>query len=115
MGMARKLDPTKLRTVDIWRTSGCPLARSVREGLKKRGFNGNFTAVYSDEKILQEKEMAGGKLINGSAVTVTAAAGMILASLVIRDIYSRFKNEYPFPAASQCCFNSTKTQRKGNF
>jgi hypothetical protein len=30
------------------------------------------------------------KVINGSAVTVTAAAGMILASLVIRDVCSRF-------------------------
>jgi tRNA A37 threonylcarbamoyladenosine dehydratase len=29
------------------------------------------------------------KVINGSAVTVTAAAGMILASLVIRDVYER--------------------------
>jgi tRNA A37 threonylcarbamoyladenosine dehydratase len=29
-------------------------------------------------------------MINGSAVTVTAVAGMVLASLVIRDIYARF-------------------------
>jgi tRNA A37 threonylcarbamoyladenosine dehydratase len=29
------------------------------------------------------------KAINGSAVTVTASAGMILASLVIRDLYAR--------------------------
>jgi tRNA A37 threonylcarbamoyladenosine dehydratase len=30
------------------------------------------------------------KVINGSAVTVTAAAGMILGSLVIRDVYARY-------------------------
>ncbi|MCL2831577.1 MAG: tRNA threonylcarbamoyladenosine dehydratase [Treponema sp.] len=83
MGMALRLDPTRLRTADIWETSGCPLARRVREGLRKRGFSANFTAVYSDEKPITP----GDKKINGSAVTVTAAAGMILASLVIRDIF----------------------------
>ena len=88
MGMALKLDPTRLKTVVIWKTSGCALARNVREGLRKRGFNGNFTVVYSDEKIAQQKndDYTSGKKINGSAVTVTAVAGMILASLVVNDI-----------------------------
>ena len=91
MGMARKLDPTLLKTSDIWETSGCPLARLVREGLRKRKIDGHFTAVYSPEQIPNhsadiEREL--GKIINGSSVTVTAAAGMVLASLVIRDIYA---------------------------
>ena len=112
MGMARKLDPTRLKTADIWKTSGCPLARLVRQGLRKRGFPGNFTVVYSDERLPQDEGgenlcgtarclcPGGGspgsrewcsskKVINGSAVTVTAAAGMILASLVLRDLYAR--------------------------
>jgi tRNA A37 threonylcarbamoyladenosine dehydratase len=119
MGMAQKLDPTRIRTASIWDTRGCPLARLVRQGLRKRGFTGDFTAVYSDERLPLHGEIpvscgaAGGrcfcpakdgdgkegdiewcsskKVINGSAVTVTAAAGMILASLVIRDIYERFE------------------------
>jgi tRNA A37 threonylcarbamoyladenosine dehydratase len=116
MGMAQKLDPTRLKTADIWETEGCPLARLVRQGLKKRGFSGHFTAVYSAERLpprngipsgcgtgsclcpaarssggVQTVEWCGSrKVINGSAVTVTAAAGMILASLVIRDIYARY-------------------------
>lgn len=104
MGMACKLDPTRLKTADIWDTSGCPLARLVRQGLRKRGFRGSFTAVFSDEHIEGAKDIesvcgtarcfcsnrdsewcSSKKVINGSAVTVTAAAGMILASLVIRD------------------------------
>jgi hypothetical protein len=32
-------------------------------------------------------------VINGSAVTVTAAAGMILGSMVIRDVYARYNPE----------------------
>jgi tRNA A37 threonylcarbamoyladenosine dehydratase len=116
MGMAQKLDPTQLRTADIWETEGCPLARLVRQGLRKRGFTRSFTAVYSAERLPLRNgipsgcgtgsclcpvgKSAGGvrttewcgskKVINGSAVTVTAAAGMILASLVIRDVYARY-------------------------
>jgi tRNA A37 threonylcarbamoyladenosine dehydratase len=105
MGMAQKMDPTRIQTASIWKTKGCPLARLVRQGLRKRGFTGDFTAVYSDERLERREETAlacgsklcfcsgggvewcgGKKIINGSAVTVTAAAGMVLASLVLRDI-----------------------------
>lgn len=102
MGMARKLDPTLIRTADIWKTSGCPLARDVRQGLRKRGIYHHFTAVYSPEQVhewqgpaLTEDQEEGEvtdkeKLkVLGSAVTVTAAAGMVLASLVIQDVCMR--------------------------
>jgi tRNA A37 threonylcarbamoyladenosine dehydratase len=116
MGMAQKLDPTRLKTADIWKTQGCPLARLVRSGLRKRDFRGHFTVVYSTERLplyagvaaacgsaqclCPGRDSAGSgtkvewcsskKVINGSAVTVTAAAGMILGSLVIRDVYARY-------------------------
>jgi tRNA A37 threonylcarbamoyladenosine dehydratase len=87
MGMARRLDPARIKTEQIWDTEGCPLARLVRQGLRKRGFAFSFTAVYSDEPQLKPAETeAAGKKVNGSAVTVTASAGMVLASLVLRDI-----------------------------
>jgi tRNA A37 threonylcarbamoyladenosine dehydratase len=96
MGMARKIDPTRIKVTGIWETNGCPLARLVREGLRKRNFTGSFTAVYSDENIPRSGEGtqtedgdAGRKIINGSMVTVTAAAGMVLASCVLRDIMGR--------------------------
>ena len=113
MGMAKKLDPTRIRTADIWETEGCPLARLVRQGLRKRNCNGHFTVVYSPER-LSHREAAlcdikppgpegtdgdescdGKKTVLGSAVSVTATAGMVLASLVIRDVCSRF-----WPASS---------------
>jgi tRNA A37 threonylcarbamoyladenosine dehydratase len=87
MGMARKMDPTRIKVGEIWNTKGCPLARLIRQGLRKRGFSGSFTVVYSEEKLPRRGESGGyKKTINGSAVTVTACAGMILASLVLRDI-----------------------------
>lgn len=113
MGMAQKMDPTRLKTADIWETEGCPLARLVRQGLRKRGFNGSFTVVYSSEQLPRRTDIAVAcgskqclchanshgeaglewcahkKVINGSAVTVTASAGMILASLVLRSLMER--------------------------
>jgi tRNA A37 threonylcarbamoyladenosine dehydratase len=112
MGMAQKLDPTRLKTADIWETQGCPLARLVRAGLRKRGFRGHFTVVYSPERLPLSSGVAAAcgsercmcparngagpdapvdwcsskKVINGSAVTVTAVAGMILASLALREV-----------------------------
>ena len=94
MGMALKMDPSKIKTASIWKTEACPLARIVRQGLRKRKFTGDFTVVYSDEtaseNITEESEepvnAQGQKRVNGSIVTVTASAGLMLASLVINDI-----------------------------
>jgi len=114
MGMARKMDPTRLKAAGIWETKGCPLARVVRQGLRKRGFKGNFTVVYGDESLdnipidisgdipVNAADVTGGsvagangpgrfskKMANGSIVTVTASAGMILASLILRDVHAK--------------------------
>jgi tRNA A37 threonylcarbamoyladenosine dehydratase len=123
MGMAQKLDPSQLKIGDIWETKGCALARLVRSGLRKRGFTGHFTTVYSAEQLPLHQEIgvacgsvqclcparvncgmenapvewcSSKKVINGSAVTVTAAAGMILGSLVIRDVHTRYNHEQMF-------------------
>ncbi|MDR2517308.1 MAG: tRNA threonylcarbamoyladenosine dehydratase [Spirochaetaceae bacterium] len=115
MGMAQKLDAGRIKTAGIWQTEGCPLARLVRQGLRKRGFTGDFTAVYSAERLKRAEDVevscgsercfcparnradpdapvewcSSKKTINGSAVTVTATAGMLLAGLVLRDVYRR--------------------------
>ena len=80
MGMAQKIDPSNIKVSSIWKTHGCPLARAVRLGLRKRNFKEDFTVVYSGENI---KRMENSR-VNGSAVTVTACAGFMLAGLVLR-------------------------------
>ncbi len=110
MGAARKLDPTLLKIADIWETRGCPLARLVRDGLRKRGFAGNFSVVYGEESLPAKPTAAiepsvegvadaaphARRTVNGSFVAVTATAGMMLASLVVRDAVARFGgNELP--------------------
>jgi tRNA A37 threonylcarbamoyladenosine dehydratase len=114
MGMAGKLDPTRIRVADIWETQGCPLASRLRQRLRKDGFAGNVKVVFSAEKPLRDGGAAvscgtgmclcpakkagadgcretiewcsGRKIINGSCITVTASDGMALASLVLRNI-----------------------------
>ena len=88
MGMALKMDPSRIKIASVWKTEGCPLARLVRQGLRKRGFSSTFTVVYSNERLPRTDEpvLAQGKIVNGSIVTVTAAAGLFLASLVLRDV-----------------------------
>ena len=94
MGMALKLDPSRIKAASIWKTDVCPLARLVRQGLRKREFNGDFTVVYSDETAKENitgdsdeiLNVPGQKKANGSIVTVTASAGLMLASLVINDV-----------------------------
>jgi tRNA A37 threonylcarbamoyladenosine dehydratase len=89
MGMALKMDPLQIKTASIWDTCICPLARLVRQGLRKRSFSSDFTVVYSNEKPIRAESAPaanGEKQPNGSIVTVTASAGLLLASLVLRDI-----------------------------
>lgn len=98
LGAAGKLDPTQVRTASIWQTKGCPLGKLVRNGLRKRNFTGDFMAVYSEEPsitLCKDTQATEGELeihgnsrkatILGSAMPVTAAFGLALGSLVIRE------------------------------
>ncbi|MBF0201820.1 MAG: tRNA threonylcarbamoyladenosine dehydratase [Desulfamplus sp.] len=51
MGAARRMDPCAVRTGDISVTAGCPLARSVRKRLRRRGIGSGIQCVYSGETV----------------------------------------------------------------
>jgi len=51
MGAASKLDPTRVQVASIWDTRDCRLARLVRSRLRRRGFDGDFLTVFSDEPV----------------------------------------------------------------
>ncbi len=78
MGTGNKLDPSRLRVGDISKTSVCPLAKVMRRELRERGIT-HLKVVWSDE--LPKKQTPPG-----SMAFVPAAAGILLASEVIRDI-----------------------------
>ena len=89
------MEPTAFRVADISETSVCPLARIIRKECKKRGIQ-NLKVVYSTEdpvcRTLPLDDPAWAELpegrnaLPGSVCFVPAAAGMIIAGEVIKDI-----------------------------
>jgi len=85
LGAACKMDPTLIKTSSIWKTDKCKLGRFVRKRLRRRGFNGDFLCVWSDE----ESYVPTNKSVNGSLVHVTGVFGFVLAGLVVRDVVAK--------------------------
>ena len=88
MGTGNKLDPTRFQITDINKTSVCPLARVMRYELKKRGVK-KLKVLFSDEEPMKpsdEQKNENGKAIPASISFVPSAAGLIIASQVIKDL-----------------------------
>ena len=93
MGAGNKLDPAAFRVADIYETSVCPLARVMRKELKRRGVR-CLKVVYSQEPprapegALYQESLEGEvrRQVPGSCAFVVAAAGMLLAGEVVRDL-----------------------------
>ena len=82
MGAGNKLDPAAFEVADISKTSVCPLARVMRQECKKRGFT-DVKVVYSKEKPVLKTE------VPASCAFVPSAAGLIIASEVVRDLINK--------------------------
>lgn len=88
MGTGNKLNPAMLEVADISKTSVCPLAKVMRTELKKRRIK-KVKVVYSKEqplKPLQLETSDSRRALPGSVSFVPSAAGIILASEVIKDL-----------------------------
>lgn len=79
MGAGNKLDPSRFRVADIYETSVCPLAKVMRKLLRERGVM-SLKVVYSYETPLINSSPVG------SVSFVPGAAGLVLASEVVRDM-----------------------------
>ena len=85
MGAGNKLDPTRFKVTDIFKTAVDPVAKVMRKKLKENDVT-NLKVVYSEE--IPKKIDAGnltGKVI-GSVAFVPSVAGLILAAEVVKDI-----------------------------
>ena len=100
MGSGNKLDPTAFVVTDLSKTQGCPLARVMRKELRRRGVQ-HLKVVYSTEeprspiRPAQAEAPAGSDTRPGTSARrdtpgsisfVPAAAGLVLASAVVRDL-----------------------------
>lgn len=79
MGAGNKLDPSRFEAADISATSVCPLARVMRQELRKRGIE-HLKVVYSrEEPVIHAR-------IPASISFVPAAAGLMLAAETVKDL-----------------------------
>ena len=91
MGAGNKINPEMFEVTDIYKTSVCPLARVIRQELKKRKIP-KLKVVYSKEppiKVDLENyniEEDGKKRFPGSNAFTPSVAGLIIASEVIKDL-----------------------------
>lgn len=99
MGAGNKLDPTKFRVADIYKTQMDPLAKVMRRELKKRGIK-KLKVVYSEEEPVvpnadsAENQVDAGtarqgskrRSTPGSTAFVPSVAGLIIAGEVIKDL-----------------------------
>lgn len=81
MGTGNKLDPTKLDVVDIRKTVNDPLARMIRKYVKDKKIKDKVMVLSSTEVPVKT-----GERTPGSTAFVPGAAGLILASFVVRNL-----------------------------
>lgn len=79
-GSAKRIDPTKIEYVNIFKTYNDPFARKIRDELKKANFNKNFKVVFSSENP-NCKDL-------GSFVGVTGSFGLTMCSIAIKKLLS---------------------------
>lgn len=87
MGAGNKLDPTRFKVVDIYKTSCCPLARVMRRELKKLGIK-KLKCVCSDE-ISSGEIIESDKIRKSSPSSISfipSTMGLIITSEVVKDL-----------------------------
>ncbi len=89
MGTGNKVYPERLQLADLSKTTICPLARVMRKELGLRGIK-HLPVVFSTETPREPQgqlsESTTRRCVPGSTAFVPAAAGLILAGKVVRDI-----------------------------
>ena len=80
-GSAKRVDPTKIKVDDVWKSYGDKFGSKIRYELKKRGFKKKYKVIFSSEEA-QTKE-------KGSFMGVTATFGLTMCSEAIKKIRGR--------------------------
>ena len=84
MGTGNKLDPSKLEIIDIRKTSNDPLARMIRKFVKDEKINEKVMVLCSNEVPVRT-----GDRTPGSTAFVPPAAGLMIASYVVKKLLKR--------------------------
>ncbi|WP_053367242.1 tRNA threonylcarbamoyladenosine dehydratase [Bacillus sp. FJAT-27245] len=105
MGAANKMDPTRFKIADIFKTHTDPIAKVIRTKLRKEGIRKGVPVVFSDESPIviredvrkvvgnDEAEIRKAQMPPSSNAFVPSVAGLIMASYVIRELLKDIKIE----------------------
>jgi len=80
-GSAKRIDPTKIEYISIWKTFNDPFIRKIRNLLKKDGFTKKLNIIFSSENPISTQK--------GSYIGVTAAFGLAMCSFCINKALSK--------------------------
>lgn len=99
MGAGSKLNPTQFTLADLADTHGCPLARRIRQTLRKEGIERGIRCIYSTENqntLSTQPDTLTGKRAIGSISYMPGIAGLMAAGLIINDL---LQTPIPVPKA----------------
>jgi tRNA threonylcarbamoyladenosine dehydratase len=103
MGAANKMDPTRFKIADISKTHTDPIAKVIRTRLRKERIHKGIPVVFSDESPIVIREDIKKEVGNENApirkaqmppasnAFVPSAAGLIMASYVVRELLKDIK------------------------
>ena len=80
-GSAKRIDPTKIEYISIWKTFNDPFIRKIRNYLKKDNFKSKFKVIFSSENPKCTEK--------GSFIGVTGSFGLTMCSITINKILSK--------------------------
>ena len=86
MGMANRVDASKIKVSYLDKTCYDPLARKLRNLIKKENIKGKIPVVYSEEQPLKSNKL-------GSISYVVGTAGLLCTNYVINDIIKEVNDE----------------------
>ncbi len=94
MGAGGKIDPTRVRLVDISKSKNCALAQVVRKRLKRMGISKGFKVVYSTEVPIKESLMLTDgsnfkRSAYGTMSYMPAVFGCCCAAAVLRGLLKK--------------------------
>lgn len=87
LGMARRLDPTKLKITVLGKTENDPMAKALRSMARKQNMSLNIPVIFSTEKPLEDSLSLKTNL--GSMMFVPATAGLMMAYYVINSLIDK--------------------------
>ncbi|MBM7563731.1 tRNA threonylcarbamoyladenosine dehydratase [Paenibacillus sacheonensis] len=99
MGAANKMDPSRFQIADISKTSMDPVARVVRQKLRKEGIKKGVKVVFSTEEPMKPREDVTQRIVPDNAPDIRKAqqppasnafvppvAGLIMVGAVVKDL-----------------------------